>query len=157
MRRPPPRPRFGRPPVLYTHTGQQTKSWQTEKANLGTASAAAVTAGAGATREAREAAGAGLVGSTTISIFMGRSVEQRHRRSRRGTAGEKVDCVISWLFAAEDTIKVERGADAQSAFATPSRIVRDLHPHHGDRTGEMVREAMMMTSASNFSEPATSA
>lgn len=39
------------------------------------AGAAAAAAGAGATRAAREAAGAGREGSTTISIFIGRSVD----------------------------------------------------------------------------------
>lgn len=41
---------------------------------LGVGSATAAATGAGATRAANEAVGAGFEGSTTISIFMGRSV-----------------------------------------------------------------------------------
>ena len=53
-------------------------------ANLGAASAAgAAAAGAGATRDTSDAAGAGLVGSTTISIFMGRSVDGERKVMRR--------------------------------------------------------------------------
>ena len=45
--------------------------------------AAATAAGGGATRAASEAAGAGREGSTTISIFMGRSVDGERKVMRR--------------------------------------------------------------------------
>lgn len=48
--------------------------------NLGVVSIAAAAAGGGATRAASEAAGATRVGSTTISIFMGRSVVGKAER-----------------------------------------------------------------------------
>jgi len=55
------------------HNIQQVRAW----ANLATLVVVVVTAaaaGGGATREASDWAGAGRAGSTTISIFMGRSV-----------------------------------------------------------------------------------
>ena len=122
MRRPPPRPRFGRPPVLYTNTGQQTKSWQTEQANLGTASAAAVTAGAGATREAREAAGAGLVGSTTISIFMGRSVGRRHRRAVGEYQRERKKQIVSSVGCSEQRTQEKHDGELTLHPHSPRRV-----------------------------------
>lgn len=56
-----------------TTTGQLMSETRRNGTYLGVASATAAT-GAGATRAANEAAGAGFEGSTTISIFMGRSV-----------------------------------------------------------------------------------
>ena len=45
--------------------------------DLGAPSAAGAAAGGGATRAASDAVGAGREGSTTISIFIGRSVDTR--------------------------------------------------------------------------------
>lgn len=57
-----------------TTTGQLMSETRRNGTYLGVASATAAATGAGATRAANEAAGAGFEGSTTISIFMGRSV-----------------------------------------------------------------------------------
>ncbi len=67
--RPPPRPLLGLPPLLRTDV--KTKEISSRGIAYLAAPSAAGAAGAGATREANDA---GRDGSTTISIFMGRSV-----------------------------------------------------------------------------------
>ena len=69
----PPRPRRGRPPVLSITQCQHRKR-DGSLGKRGTDLGAGSTGVAGATREAREAGGGGRDGSTTISIFIGRSV-----------------------------------------------------------------------------------
>lgn len=64
---------------------------------FGREAAAAVGAGAGATREAKEAAGPARVGSKMISIFIGRSGEAERVAIKDMRAREEKRTFVSWL------------------------------------------------------------
>lgn len=75
----PPRPRRAFPRTAPVLVRWLRIEWFHTKISKVTylAPSAGAAAGAGATRAANEAAGAGRVGSTTISIFMGRSARTK--------------------------------------------------------------------------------